>query len=110
MTEAQTKLHVEKDDRKISIEQFNDKCSSIFEAIVVMGKRTREIDDENIDAYNYAKDQAIKDKQDVNGKTDYFKNEKEDLPFFVKPERQAVSEFLADEIKYKYDNITDLSK
>ena len=104
------KVYVERDDRKISLEHFHKKCSSIFEAIVVMGKRTREIDNENVDEYNNSKDQAIKDKQDVNGKTDYFKNEKEDLPFFVKPERQAVSEFLAGEVKYKYDDITDLSK
>jgi len=109
MTDTQ-KVTVEKDDRKISLEHFNDKCSSIFEAIVVMGKRTRQIADENFDAYNGAKDQAVKDKQDVNGKTDYFKNEKEDLPFFDKPERQAISEFLDGKVKYKYDDITELSK
>jgi len=109
MTETQN-VNVEKDDRKISLEQFEGKCSSIFEAIVVMGKRTREIADENFDAYNFAKDQAIKDKQDTNGKTDYFKNEKEDLPFFDKPERQVISEFLDDKIKFKYDDIVDLSK
>lgn len=101
-------IEVEKDDRKICQEHFQDRTESIFEAIMVIGARARQINRENKDVFEELKKEGSEMFLENEYSTDPVQKEDNDLPKFPKPERLAIKELLNNELDFKYDEISDI--
>ena len=101
-------IEVEKDDRKICQEHFQDRTESIFEAIMVIGARARQINRENKDVFEDLKKEDPEMFLENEYEVDSMQKENKDLPKFPKPERLAIKELLNDELEFKYNEISDI--
>ncbi|PID29410.1 MAG: hypothetical protein CR982_02850 [Candidatus Cloacimonadota bacterium] len=99
------RFKIEKDDRKIGQEHISQNASTVYEAIMVIAKRARDV--ENFQKRELDKEiEALADKTDVTFTEDL----KADLPKYDKSERVAIHEFLDNHLEYKYEDITKLKK
>lgn len=101
---------VEKDDRKISQEHLTEKTQSIFEAIMVIGKRARQISEKNRREFDDIRKRIIEDKKEREQKRDYYSEPLEELPKFSKPERLALRELIDNELDFEYADITKIDR
>ncbi len=103
--------NIEKDDRKICHEHFQGKTESIFEAIMVIGTRARQINRENKEEFDELLNNDKDDSEMFTDASDYdmhSRNAKADLPKYPKPERVAIKELLNDELDFRYEEISDI--
>ena len=99
---------VEKDIRKITQEELAAKADSIYEAVMVVSRRARQIRRVNRESFEKVKKELGDDRSD--SEKPYFSDEEIDLPKYERPERVAIHEFLDDKLKYEYVDISKADK
>ncbi len=70
-------MHIEHDDRKISQEHLESKCESIFEAIMIIGARAREIERNNKKEFDEIRRQINDDRKDHEYRREFYENDVE---------------------------------
>ena len=99
----------DKDDRKVSQEQLEDKAESIYEAIMVLGKRIRQIEKSNNEEFEKLKNELMDEKDKAEYTRDYFsKSIEEELPVFPKAIRVAIDEMISDKLEFGYEDISEM--
>lgn len=99
----------DKDDRKISQEQFEDKAINIYEAIMVIGNRMRQIERRNAKEFEKLRNSILDERTEKEYNKDYIAEIiDQDLPVFPKAIRVSMNEMLNDELEYEYEDITKL--
>jgi hypothetical protein len=99
----------DRDDRKVSQEQFEDISNNVYESVMILGHRMRQIERRNAREFDKIRSALIDDRTDKE-----YKNEtiieilEEDLPVFPKAIRQCMNELLNSELDWEYDDITKL--
>jgi len=102
-------MNIEKDDRKIGQEHLTvGNCESIFEAIMVIGKRTRQINEKNKKDFEDVRRRIVEGKRDKEKKKDMFVSDSEELPKFEKSERIALHEFFDGKLEHDYHDLTKI--
>jgi len=105
-------MSIEKDDRKIGQEHLigTKQCDSIFEAIMVVGKRTRQINEKNKKDFEDVRRRIVEGKRDKEKKKDMFSGDMEELPKFEKAERIALHEYLDGKLEHEYHDVTKIDE
>jgi len=104
-------MSIEKDDRKIGQEHLIlGQCESVFEAIMVIGKRTRQINEKNKKDFEDVRRRIVEGKRDKEKKKDMFVADNEELPKFEKSERLALHEFLDGKLEHDYHDLTKIEE
>ena len=99
----------DKDDRKISQEQLEHKSENIYESIMILGKRIRQIEKANNEEFERLRNELINEKADGEYVRDYFSDSiEEDLPVFPKAIRVAIDEMMNDKIDFHYEDMKDI--
>jgi DNA-directed RNA polymerase subunit K/omega len=99
----------DRDDRKVSQEQFEDISNNIYESVMILGHRMRQIERKNAREFDKIRSSIIDERSDKE-----YKNEviaeilEEDLPVFPKAIRQCMNEMLNNELDWEYEDITKL--
>ncbi len=99
------RFEIENDDRKIGQEHISAGNSTVYEAIMVIAKRARSIE-------NFQKRELDKEIEALGEKADmtFVEDLKAELPKYSKSERVAIHEFLEDRLEYKYEDITKIKR
>ena len=91
----------------ISLEKLVSKTTSIYEAVVIMAKRARQINDEQKLEIEMDMDTVSMSENKDNEDFDEVDIDREALMWehikYPKPSRVAIEEMLDDEIEYQYD-------
>lgn len=95
---------VEKDIRKVTQEELSAKAESIYEAIMVISKRTKQIRRENREDFEKTKRELYGGEPEPDRNN--FNDNEIELPKYERAERVAIDEFLKDKLKYEYIDIT----
>ena len=99
----------DKDDRKISQEQLEHKSENIYESIMILGKRIRQIEKANNEEFERLRNELINEKADGEYTRDYFSDSiEEDLPVFPKAIRVAIDEMMNDKLDFQYEDLKDI--
>ena len=99
----------DKDDRKISQEQLEHKSDNIYESIMILGKRIRQIEKANNEEFDKLRNELMDEKSDSEYTRDYFSDSiEEDLPVFPKSIRVAIDEMMKDNLDYEYEAMKDI--
>ncbi len=99
----------DRDDRKVSQEQYENKCGNIYECVMVIGQRMREIERRNSEEFEKVRNEFIDEKTDKEYKNEFIPDiDEEDLPVFPKAIRQSMNEMLNDELEWEYEDLTKL--
>ena len=99
----------DRDDRKISQEQFEDISDNIYEAIMVLGHRMREIERNNAEQFQEIKEEMMDERAEKEYSREYFAEViEDDLPVFPKSIRVSMHEMLNDELEYNYEDVTKI--
>lgn len=99
----------DKDDRKISQEQLEHKTDNIYESIMVLGKRIRQIEKKNNEEFEKLRNELMDEKSESEYTRDYFSDSiEEDLPVFPKSIRVAIDEMMNDDLDYEYEAMKDI--
>ncbi|NOR45372.1 MAG: hypothetical protein GQ534_07275 [Candidatus Delongbacteria bacterium] len=99
----------DKDDRKISQEQLEHKSENIYESIMILGKRIRQIEKANNEEFERQRNQLINEKADGEYVRDYFSDSiEEDLPVFPKAIRVAIDEMMNEKLDFGYEDLKDI--
>jgi hypothetical protein len=99
----------DKDDRKISQEQLEHKTDNIYESIMVLGKRIRQIEKANNEEFEKLRDSLMNEQSESEYTRDYFSDSiEEELPVFPKSIRVAIDEMMQDKLDYKYEEMKDV--
>lgn len=98
---------VEKDMRKITQEELAAKADSIYEAVMVVANRARQLRRENKESFEKIKKELYEERGDMD--RSYF-DDTIDLPKYERPERVAIHELLEDKLDYEYIDIAKASK
>ena len=103
----ENKWEIEKDDRKITQETFTNKCESIFEAVMVIGNRARQIEKNNREEFEEKKREILDElrEREIIEPTE---DTEDYLPKFEKPVRTAMTELLNDELEVDYEDVTKI--
>jgi len=99
----------DRDDRKISQEQFEDKSVNIYEAVMVLGHRMRQIERKNAKEFEKLRNSILDERTEKEYNKEYVAEIiDQDLPVFPKAIRVCMNEMLNDELDYDYEDITKL--
>ena len=98
-----------KDDRKISQEQLEHKSENIYESIMILGKRVRQIEKANNEEFEKSRNELIEEKDSGEYTRDYFSHSlEEDLPVFPKAIRVAIDEMMNEKLDFGYEEISEM--
>ncbi len=98
----------DRDDRKISQEQFEDE-GNIYESIMVIGQRMRQIERRNAREFEKVRNSMIDDRTEKEYNKEFVSEiSVEDLPVFPKAIRVSMNEMLNKELEWEYEDITKL--
>ncbi|MBU4487296.1 MAG: DNA-directed RNA polymerase subunit omega [Candidatus Delongbacteria bacterium] len=99
----------DKDDRKISQEQFEDMTDNIYETIMIIGHRMRQIERRNAREFEKIRSAIIDDRTEKEYNKEYVSEIiDQDLPVFPKAIRVSLNEMLNNELEWEYEDITKL--
>ena len=99
----------DKDDRKISQEHFEEKTNNIYEAVMILGQRMREIERKNAREFEELRNSFLDERSEKEYSKEYIPEmNEEDLPVFPKAIRVAMNEMLNDELEWEYEDLTKL--
>ena len=99
----------DRDDRKVSQEQYENKCGNIYECVMVIGQRMREIERKNAEEFERARNSYIDERTDKEYRNEFVSDiHEDDLPVFPKAIRQSMNEMLNDELEWEYEDLTKL--
>ncbi|MBN2790569.1 MAG: DNA-directed RNA polymerase subunit omega [Candidatus Delongbacteria bacterium] len=99
----------DKDDRKISQEQLEEKSDNIYETIMVLGKRIRQIEKANNEEFEKLRNELMDERSESEYTRDYFSDSaEEDLPVFPKAIRVSIDEMLNDKLEFEYEAMKDI--
>jgi hypothetical protein len=98
----------DKDDRKVSQEQFE--CDgNIYEAVMVIGHRMRQIERRNAREFEKIRNSMIDDRSEKEYNKEFVAEiNVDDLPVFPKAIRVAMNDMLNKELESEYEDITRL--
>ena len=99
----------DKDDRKVSQEQLEHKSENIYESIMILGKRIRQIEKANNEEFERLRNELMDEKANSEYTRDYFSDSiEEELPVFPKAIRVAIDEMMTDKIDFGYEDLKDI--
>ncbi|HQO09357.1 MAG TPA: DNA-directed RNA polymerase subunit omega [Clostridiales bacterium] len=99
----------DRDDRKVSQEQFEEKSTNIYEAVMVLGHRMRQIERKNSKEFEKLRNSILDERTEKEYNKEYVAEIIDrDLPVFPKAIRVSMNEMLNDELEYDYEDITKL--
>jgi len=99
----------DKDDRKISQEQFEAKTNNIYEAIMIIGHRMRQIERRNAKEFEKLRNSILDERTEKEYNKEYVAEIiDQELPVFPKAIRVSMNEMLNDELDFDYEDITKL--
>jgi len=99
----------DKDDRKISQEQFQEKTNNIYEAVMIIGHRMRQIERKNSREFDKLRNSILDERTEKEYNKEYVAEIiDQELPVFPKAIRVAMNEMLNDELDFEYEDITKL--